>query len=56
MTLDQKKEFIIEFETEWLLNEASLKDCAYIIKHGWEGWDNMSIEAIESKYKDLTQD
>jgi len=56
LNIEQKKNFIIEFETEWLFNDASPKDCADILKHGWKGWDNMPNKAIEEKYKDLTED
>ena len=54
--INDMKDFIIEFETEWLFNDASLKDCADIIKRGWKGWDHVTEEEIIAKYKDLTED
>ena len=55
-TIEEKKQFIIDYETEWLMDCNDGNVLGDILKHGWQGWDNIPNEAIEAKYKDLTED
>ena len=52
MTLDEKKEACIKHDSDWLQNGACRADIEWIIRDGWKGWANQSIEAVERFYKD----
>jgi hypothetical protein len=56
LSINQMKQFIIDYETDWLMDCNDGNVIGDILKHGWKGWDNMSDEAIISKFKDLTED
>jgi len=52
ITIEEKREACIDYETAWLMecNDGNL--LAGLLRHGWEGWDNMPDEAVEKFYKD----
>jgi hypothetical protein len=52
MTLDDKREACIRYETDWLQSGADRQDMEYIMRDGWKGWNNMPNEAVEQFYKD----
>ena len=52
MTLDEKREACIKHDSDWLQNGACRADIEWIIRDGWKGWANQSIEAVEIFYKD----
>ena len=52
MTIDEKREACVKYETDWLQSGAERDDMEWIIRDGWVGWANQSIEAIERFYKD----
>ncbi len=52
ITIEQKREACIEYETDWLQNGADRRDMEYIMRDGWKGWANMPNEAVEQFYKD----
>ena len=56
MNIQEKKQFIIDYETDWLMDCNDGNVLGEILKKGWIGWDNVPHEFIESKYKDLTED
>jgi hypothetical protein len=56
LSINQMKQFIIDYETDWLMDCNDGNVIGDILKHGWKGWDNMSDEAIILKFKDLTED
>lgn len=52
LTIDQKREAVIQYETAWLMDcndENILED---IIRDGWKGWANMPDDQVEKFYKD----
>ena len=52
ITIEQKREACIRYETDWLQSGADRQDMEYIMRDGWEGWKNMPDEAVEKFYKD----
>ena len=52
ITIEEKREAVIQYETAWLMecnDDNVLED---IIRLGWDGWNNMPDEAVEKFYKD----
>jgi hypothetical protein len=52
ITIEQKREACIRYETDWLQSGADRQDMEYIMRDGWKGWNNMSDEQVEQFYKD----
>jgi hypothetical protein len=52
ITIEQKREACIRYETDWLQSGADRQDMEYIMRDGWKGWNNMPNEAVEQFYKD----
>ena len=52
ITIEQKREACIRYETDWLQSGADRQDMDYIMREGWKGWNNMPNEAVEQFYKD----
>jgi hypothetical protein len=52
MTLEDKIEACVKYDSDWLQNGAGRADIEWIIRDGWKGWTNQSREAIEKFYKD----
>lgn len=52
MTIDEKREACIKFDTDWLQDGAGRADMEWIIRDGWAGWINQPDEAVERFYKD----
>jgi len=52
MTIDDKREACVKYEADWLQSGAERDDIEWIIRDGWVGWANQSIEAVERFYKD----
>jgi len=51
MTIDEKREALIKYETEWAVENMTDQDFAFIWKHGFKGFDNYTDEEIERDYK-----
>jgi len=52
MTINEKREACIEYETAWLMDCNDGDILEDIIRRGWKGWENMSDESVEKFYKD----
>jgi len=52
ITIEQKREACIKYETDWIHHGADWRDMEDIIRNGWEGWKNMPDEAVEKFYKE----
>ncbi len=52
ITIEEKREACIKYETDWLQDGAGRQDMEYIIRDGWKGWNNMPNEVVEQFYKD----
>jgi hypothetical protein len=55
-TIEEMKQFIIDYETDWLMDCNDGNVIGDILKHGWKGWDNVPNDDIIAKYKDLTEE
>jgi hypothetical protein len=51
MTIDEKREALIKYETEWAVENMTDQDFAFLWKHGFKGFDNYTDEEIERDYK-----
>jgi hypothetical protein len=52
LTIDQKREACIQYETNWLIECDDRKMIEDIMRDGWAGWANMSDKEVEKFYKD----
>jgi poly-D-alanine transfer protein DltD len=52
ITIEQKREACIKYETDWLQHGADRGDMEEIMRNGWKGWSNMSDDQVEKFYKD----
>jgi len=52
ITIDQKREACIKYETDWLHESAEWNSVEDIIRNGWQGWNNMTDDQVEKFYKD----
>jgi hypothetical protein len=53
MNREKMIEACIKHDTDWLQDGASREDMEDLMRNGWEGWVNMSDEAIKSQYEDI---
>jgi hypothetical protein len=51
ITIEQKREACIKYETDWVIYGADRDDIEYIMRDGWAGWANQSDEVVEQFYK-----
>ena len=52
MTIDEKREACIQYETSWLMDCNDGNVLGDLLRHGWQGWANMTDIAVEKFYKD----
>jgi len=52
ITIEEKREAVIDYETAWLMECNDGNVLEDIIRLGWEGWNNMPDEVVEKFYKD----
>jgi hypothetical protein len=53
MNREKMIEACVKHDTDWLQDGASRADMEDLMRNGWEGWVNMSDEAIKSQYEDI---
>ena len=52
MSIDEKREACIRYETDWLCHGADRGDMEDLMRNGFVGWVGMTDEAVERFYKD----
>lgn len=50
-TIEQKKEALINYETEWAIENMDSKQFTYLWTHGFKGFNNYTDEEIEHEYQ-----
>ena len=51
MTIDEKRNALIKYETEWALENMDSQEFMFLFKHGFKGFDNYSDEELERDYQ-----
>lgn len=52
MSIDEKREACIRYETDWLCHGADRGDMEDLMRNGFVGWVGMTDEVVERFYKD----
>lgn len=52
MTINEKREACIQYETDWLMDCNDGNILGDLLRHGWKGWENVSDDLVEKFYKD----
>lgn len=52
ITIEQKREACIDYETAWLMECNDGNVLGELLTYGWKGWKNMADEEVERFYKD----
>jgi hypothetical protein len=56
MTINEKKEALIKYETEWALENMTSQEFDFVWRHGFKGFNNYTDEEIERDYKTTFED
>jgi hypothetical protein len=56
MSIDEKKEALIKYETEWALENMTEQEFEFVWRHGFKGFNNYTDEEIERDYKTTFED
>lgn len=51
ITIDEKREALIKYETEWAVENMSAQDFTFVWTHGFKGFNNYTNEEIERDYQ-----
>ena len=51
MTIAEKREALIKYETEWAVENMTDQDFKFVWTHGFKGFNNYTDEDIERDYK-----
>lgn len=52
ITIEEKREACVKYETDWLCHGARRGDLEDLMRNGFTGWANMTDDAVERFYKD----
>ena len=52
MTIDEKREACIEYETAWLMDCNDGNILGDMLRRGFRGWENTPDDLVEKFYKD----
>jgi hypothetical protein len=56
MNIDEKREALIKYETEWALENMTSQEFEFVWRHGFKGFNNYPDEEIERDYKTTFED
>ena len=56
MSIDEKREALIKYETEWALENMTEQEFEFVWRHGFKGFSNYTDEEIERDYKTTFED
>ena len=56
MSIDEKKEALIEYETKWAIENMTEQEFEFVWRHGFKGFSNYTDEEIERDYKTPFED
>jgi len=56
ITIEQKREALIKYETEWALENMTGQEFEFVWRHGFKGFNNYADEEIERDYKTTFED
>ena len=56
ITIEQKREALIKYETEWALENMTEQEFEFVWRHGFKGFSNYTDEEIERDYKTTFED
>ena len=56
MTIDEKREALIKYETTWALENMNEQEFNFLWKYGFKGFNNYTEEEIERDYKTTFED
>ena len=51
ITIEQKREALIKYETEWAVENMTDQDFKFVWTHGFKGFNNYTNEEIERDYQ-----
>ena len=56
MTIDEKREALIKYETAWAVENMTEQEFEFVWRHGFKGFNNYTDEEIERDYKTTFED
>lgn len=56
MTIEQKREALIKYETEWAVENMTHQEFEFVWTHGFKGFNNYTDKEIERGYKTTFED
>ena len=56
ITIDEMREALIKYETEWALENMTKQEFDFLWRHGFKGFNNYTNEEIKRDYKTTFED